>query len=84
MTLEESRDLLAAAIRRHMEEIGDRLTTLQYLHEEFGGPTPQIAGRILRRYERSLRDALGPDLDVVYWPGWNFDLEIRRTRCPAT
>lgn len=49
MTLEEARDLLAAALRRAVTEHGapNRFTCAELYHM-YGGPPPAICGRLAR------------------------------------
>ena len=60
MTLEEARDQLAAALTRAAAKHGrPNAFSCGELALHFGGPPPRLAGRIGRRYLRSLWDALG-------------------------
>lgn len=60
MSLEQARDLLAAALRRASDEHG-RPNSFGpgELHRLYGGPVPLLAGRIGRRYIVSLWQTLG-------------------------
>lgn len=78
MTLEEATDALAAAMDDCIEHCGPGATTLRHLHEEHDGPTPQMSGRVLRRYSKALCRATGGRVWFRHMPGWDFDLEIRR------
>ena len=73
-TLEESRDLLAKAIVKRWAAGRSATGRVAYnpsvLHAEYGGPKPQVAGRIGRRYLRSLNDVLRPHkLEVTAYDG---------------